>query len=333
MDMKALVIEKPGLATIKSVSIPPVGDYEVLIKVKASGICGTDVHIYRGDYLGSYPIVPGHELSGIIEKAGAKVTRFKPGDCVAVEPNIACNNCHPCLNNRQNHCENWNAIGVTLPGGMAEYTVVPENAAFNIGDLPFIYGALVEPLSCVIHGVERSNIKLGDKVLILGAGPIDILLSKMILLQGASEITQIDKNKSRLDLAKQNGATYVFSSLDEISKEAYDVVVDASGVASLMEQAIYFARKSGTILFFGVPKKNVELKIPAFHILMNELSLVTTYTSVRNSIQAVRLLQTGTLDVSAMVSHQLLLEDFVKGVETIEQGKEGVLKVVICPEL
>jgi 2-desacetyl-2-hydroxyethyl bacteriochlorophyllide A dehydrogenase len=215
---------------------------------------------------------------------------------------------------------------------MAEYTVVPENAVFNIGDLPFKYGALVEPLSCVIRGVERARIKLGDKVLIIGAGPIGILLSKMIQLQGASEITQIDKNKSRLELAKQSGAAYVGSSLDEAPKEAYDVVVDASGVTFLMEQSIYFVRKSGTVLLFGVPQKDAVLKIPAQFIFEREVSLVTTYTSVRNSIQAVRLLQSGALDASAMISHQLPLEDFVKGVETIEQGKEGVLKVVICPE-
>jgi threonine dehydrogenase-like Zn-dependent dehydrogenase len=116
MDMRALVIEKPGIAQVKTVPIAPVGDHDVRIKVAASGICGSDVHIFRGEYLGTYPIIPGHEFSGVIEEAGKEVTRFKPGDRVAVEPNISCDNCSACLNNRQNFCEHWEAVGVTLSG-------------------------------------------------------------------------------------------------------------------------------------------------------------------------------------------------------------------------
>jgi D-arabinose 1-dehydrogenase-like Zn-dependent alcohol dehydrogenase len=126
MNMKALVIEKPGTAYVQTVPVPQLGDYEVRIRVKASGICGTDVHIFRGAYLGTYPVIPGHEFSGIVEETGAKVTRFTVGDRVAVEPNISCDTCPSCLNNRQNFCEHWSAIGVTLPGGMADYAVATE---------------------------------------------------------------------------------------------------------------------------------------------------------------------------------------------------------------
>jgi 2-desacetyl-2-hydroxyethyl bacteriochlorophyllide A dehydrogenase len=219
-----------------------------------------------------------------------------------------------------------------MPGGMAEYVTVPEKAAFNIGNLPFEYGSLTEPLSCVLHGIERSRIKLGDKVLIFGAGPIGLLLLKAILLQGASEVTQVDKNKSRLELAKKSGAAYIAETIDGLPKDAYDVVVDASGVMFLWEQAVNFVRNSGTILYFGVPRKDAVLTLPAFVFFTKELYLVTSYTSVRNSIQSIRLLQSGKLDVKDIISHQLPLEDFVKGVEIIEKGTEGALKIVICPE-
>ena len=329
--MKALIIEKPGVARIRTVPVAPVGERDVRIKVMASGICGTDVHIFRGEYLGGYPVIPGHEFSGVVEETGDKVTRFRAGDRVAVEPNISCDNCRACLNNRQNFCEKWNAIGVTLPGGMAEYVVVPEKAVFGIGELPFLAGAFVEPLSCVLHGVERARIKLGDRVLILGAGPIGILLSKVIQLRGASEITQVDLNRSRLELALKSGASRVSASLEGLPQDSYDVVVDASGATSLMESAPDFARKGGTVLWFGVPKRDAKLQLPAFTLFEKGLFLLTSYTSVRNSIQAVELLEKGKIDVASLVSHQLTLEDFARGVEIIEKGVEGVLKVVILP--
>ncbi|MFP3089617.1 zinc-dependent alcohol dehydrogenase family protein [Treponema sp. TIM-1] len=330
MDMKAVVIEKPGLAHVKTVPVPTVGDGEVKIQVMASGICGTDVHIYRGEYLGSYPVIPGHEFSGVVVETGKGVTRFKAGDRVAIEPNISCDNCHACLNNRQNFCEHWEAVGVTRPGGMAEYAVAPEKAVFSIGSLPFISGAFVEPLSCVLHGVQRARIHMGDRVAILGAGPIGILLSKVIQLQGSNDITQVDKNQARLELARESGARYTSASLEDLEVDGYDVVVEAAGSTFLMEQSLRYVRKGGTLLWFGVPKRDATLSLPAFSLFEKGLFILSSYTSVRNSIQAVRLLESGRIDVSKLVSHRLPLEEFVKGIETIEQGTEGVLKVVIC---
>ncbi|HAF86462.1 MAG TPA: L-threonine 3-dehydrogenase, partial [Sphaerochaeta sp.] len=131
--MKALVIERPNTAIVKEVPIPEVGKGEIRIKVQASGICGTDIHIYRGEYLGSYPTIPGHEFAGIVDAVGEGVTRFALDDHVAVEPNISCNNCSACFSGRPNFCENWQGIGVTRSGGFAQYVVVPETAAFSIG--------------------------------------------------------------------------------------------------------------------------------------------------------------------------------------------------------
>ncbi|WP_422479115.1 zinc-dependent alcohol dehydrogenase family protein [Pleomorphochaeta sp. DL1XJH-081] len=330
-NMRALIIEKPGTAVVKEVPIPQVGDHDVLIRVMASGICGTDIHIYRGEYLGSYPVIPGHEFAGTVEKVGSKVSRFKVGDRVAIEPNISCDNCESCLNNRQNFCLNWNGVGVTLPGGMAEYAVVPEKATFSIGDLPFEVGAFVEPLSCVLYGVERTRIELADKVLILGAGPIGLLLAQSIMLQGAKEITQVDRNTKRLEKAKANGAARVESSLDALPLDYYDVVVDASGAIFLMEQTIRFVRKGGTILLFGVPPKEAKVSFPAFTVFEKGLYIVSSYTSVRNSIQAVGLLETGRLDVAPLISHRLPLEQFTQGIDFLEQGTDDVMKVLITP--
>ena len=210
---------------------------------------------------------------------------------------------------------------------------VPEKAAFGIGDLPFRSGAFVEPLSCVLHGVLRAGFTLADRVLIMGAGPIGILLLKSILLEGASEIAVVDKNEARLALAKKSGASTAYSSFDALSPDAYDVVVDATGVPAVMERTLAFVRYGGRVLLFGVPPSGSKVSLDAFAIFRKGLTLLSSYTSVRNSIQAIRLLQSGRIDVSSLVSHELPLSDFRRGIELIEEGKEGVLKVIIRPDI
>ncbi len=331
--MRSVFIEKPGSIALKDVPKPAVRPGEVLIEVKASGICGTDIHIFRGEYLGSYPVVPGHEFSGIVREVGAGVTRVALGDRVAVEPNIACDNCPACLSNRQNFCANWNGVGVTLPGGMAQLAVAPERAVFGIGSLPFESGAFMEPLSCVLHGVQRTGFTLADRVLIIGAGPIGILLLKAILLEGASHITSVDKVASRRALAEASGAAATAGSLEGLPADGFDVVVDATGVPALMERTISFVRPGGQVLLFGVPPGASRISLDAFAVFRKGLTILSSYTSVRNSIQAVRLLETRKIDVSALVSHQLPLSDLGRGISLIEAGTEGVLKVMIRPDL
>ncbi len=329
--MKAIRIGKPNQLEVVALPVPIPGDHEVLIKVMASGICGTDVHIFRGEFMVNYPVIPGHEFSGVIESVGAAITRFKPGDRVAVEPNIACDNCVNCLNNRQNFCLNWQGVGVTRPGGMAGYVTAPEKAVFSIGDLPFEQGAFVEPLSCVIHGVERARIRLADRIAILGAGPIGLLFVQLLRRQGGSSITVIEKNSARADFAKAAGADQAFNSLDDLEQDGYDVVVDASGAIPLMQRTIDFARYGGTVLLFGVPPAGKSMSLDAFKVYRKGLSIVASFTSVRNSYQAVALLQSGQIDVSGLISHRLPLEDFSHGIELIEKGLEGVKKVMMVP--
>lgn len=333
MAYHALYIEKPKEVVIKQVSERPLAPDEVLIKVMASGICGTDIQIYRGEYLGSYPIVPGHEFSGIVEGVGDAVSRFTVGEHVAIEPNISCDNCAACLENRQNFCENWNGVGVTLPGGMAEYAIVPEKAVFSIEGLSFEAGSFVEPLSCVLHGIKRTHIRQADRILILGAGPIGILLLQTALLQGASHITQVDLNEKRLELAQHYGATIVHQGVGQLKDDYYDVVIEATGTAGLMDRTLRYVRKGGTILLFGVPNRDAKLTLDAFPIFEKGVTFLSSYTSVRNSIQAVRLLQSKRINVDSLVSHVLPLKEFERGVSLLETGSEGVLKVLINPWL
>lgn len=329
--MRAAKITRPGEIVVEDVACPEPGAGEVLVRVMASGICGTDVHIFHGEYMGDYPIIPGHEFAGVVEAIGPGVTRWQPGDRVAVEPNIACDNCENCLNNRQNFCQNWQAVGVTRPGGMAQFTTVPEKAVFAVGDLPFEQAAFVEPLSCVLHGLERLKIANADRVAILGAGPIGLLLLQGARLNGASQVTVVDKNTARGAFAGQLGADEVLTELDGLTLDGYDAVIDATGVIAVMRRAIDFARPGGKVLLFGVPPAGQEMCLEAFKIFRKGLTLLSSFTSVRNSYQAVNLLRTGRIRVDELVSHRLPLEEFRRGIAVIEAGSEAVKKVLILP--
>lgn len=329
--MRALTILEPGKVSVQEVPRPAVGPGEVLVKVAACGICGTDVHILRGEYLGGYPVVPGHEFSGEVVAVGDGVIRTRIGDRVAVEPNIACDNCTNCLNNRQNFCLNWQAVGVTLPGGMAEYVVAPEKVVFDIGDLSFEEAAFMEPLSCVVHGIERADIALGDRIAILGAGPIGLLLLQVALARGAVDVTMLERQPARGALAERYGAHRWVQDLDALPADTYDVVIDASGAIPLMQRSVSLVRHGGTVLLFGVPPRGVDLPLDAFAIFEKGLTIRSSYTSRRNSYQALALLQSGDVKVDDLVSHRLPLGEFEHGVELIESGLEGVAKVLMIP--
>jgi D-arabinitol dehydrogenase (NADP+) len=248
-----------------------------------------------------------------------------------VEPNISCDSCHSCLNNRQNFCLNWEGIGVTKPGGMAQYVCAPEKNVFSIGNLPFESAAFMEPLSCVLHGIQRAEIELADKIAILGAGPIGLLMLKVIKNMGSTQVTVVDKNRSRVQYSKTIGADIILYGSEELEKDYYDVVIDATGALSVMAGSIDHARHGGTVLFFGVPPAGETFEIEPFKIFKKGLRLLSSYTSLRNSFQAVDLLKSGIVETSDLISHRIPLEDFKKGVEMVEEGKENVRKVMILP--
>jgi 2-desacetyl-2-hydroxyethyl bacteriochlorophyllide A dehydrogenase len=329
--MKAAIVLQPNRIETQEVPVPEPGPGEVRVKVLASGICGTDIHIFRGEYLGSYPVIPGHEFAGVIEKVGAAVTRFKGGDRVAIEPNIACDNCVNCLNNRQNFCLNWQAVGVTRPGGMAQYVTAPEKAVFDIGDLPFEQGAFMEPLSCVLHGLERLDLDVAASVAILGAGPIGCLLLQVIRARGAAEVTMVDKNIARTDFARRLGADSVLTSLDDLPRDTFDAVVDATGVIAVMSRTLEFARHGGKILLFGVPPSGKNMTVEAFPIFRKGLTILSSFTSLRNSYQALDMLKSRRVVLDELISHRLPLEGLERGIQLLEGGLEGVKKVMIVP--
>jgi len=334
--MRALVIERPGRARVVETSTPSAGEGEVVVRVRACGVCGTDVHIYRGEYLGDYPVVPGHEFAGEVVEVGPGVPCFKCGDRVAVEPNLSCGRCRFCRLSEQNFCENWRAIGVTLPGAMAEYTVVPATAAFHIGDLPYESGAFMEPLSCVLHGMAKLDVRYGESVLVIGAGPVGILLAQVARDCGAARVAIADRVASRLALARELGADDAvdtgggFGPVERILPGGADAVIDATGVPSVIARTVGLARHGGRILLFGVAPSDAVAAIKPFEVFRKGLSIFSSYTSVRNSVQALDLIRSGRVEVGRLVSHRLPLDGFGEAVGLLGDP-EGAMKIQLAP--
>jgi 2-desacetyl-2-hydroxyethyl bacteriochlorophyllide A dehydrogenase len=306
---------------------PPPG--WITVEVAFCGVCGTDLHIYSGDYLGGYPVVPGHEFSGTVVACGEGSEKFKRGDRVAVEPNLSCGVCEACLHNRQHFCSQWQAIGVTLSGAMATHVQVPQSAAFSIGDLSLQAAAWMEPLSCVLHGVERLGAVLGRRLLLIGAGPIGMLLYRTLRAAGASCIDVVERNTYRASFALDHGIPQVFNDLLEVKRTDYDIVVDATGNVKVLELILGYLRPAGTALFFGVPAQHDKMAIKPFSIFRNELTIIGSYTSLRNSQQAISLMANGNIITDDLVTHLVPLDELPSIFEYLNSAGSQAMKVMI----
>jgi len=328
--MKSLVFSEPGKMAIANVERPePKGD-ELLIRLGASGICGTDVHIYNGDYTATFPLVPGHEFAGEVVAVGPDVVRFAPGARVAVEPNIPCNNCPECLRGEHHFCRNMMIPGCNRSGGMAEYVIVKERAAFDIGDLPFVQGALVEPLSCVFHAIERLGVGWAERSLVMGAGPIGVMMGRLIKARGAAQVDYLERNPTRAARAAALGLGAVYGSPSEIADRVYDSVADASGSSALVaEAANRLTRPRGRVLVFGVPHMGSQVAFDHFRLFREEISIISSYTSLKNSMQAIDLMKTKTIRVDDLVSHQIKLSECPEYIKRMEAGDGELRKVAV----
>ena len=324
--MKAARIIEPLKTEVAELAQPAIGPDDVLIQVKAAGICGTDIHILKGEYaFARFPMVPGHEFSGEVAAVGANVTRFKPGDRVTADPNIPCNRCESCQRNEPNQCHNLAAIGVTRDGAFAEYVSAPEAVTFPIGDMSYSDAALIEPLACVAWGLKRVQIQAGDRVLIFGAGPMGALLAQAVSADGASQVDITDVVPNRLSMMEELGVTHAVLA-DDLPKNAiafapqgYDVVVDATGVPAVIQQAIAYARPRGKIWIFGVAPDQATVQISPYEVFRKDLSIIGSFAVNRTFHESIMMIGSGKINLRPLVSHQLPIEDFQEGLRLAQE--------------
>lgn len=266
--MKALTWIKENLIEIKDIEVPRIKDNEILIKVKYAGICGSDITVLKGKHISAKPpVVLGHEFSGVVEKSNSK--DFNIEDKVVVEPLISCGRCEACISGSTHVCKYLKLYGIHKDGGFAEFVIIPDNSVYKLPDgVTLLEGALVEPLSVAIHSLEMSGMKLGDNVLVTGAGPIGILCGILARNFGANNVIITDISNFRLDIARKFGMTSFNSKqandfktfINNITDNCgTDICFECSGVQEAINQALKVLAIKGTLVQVGIAKNNVEI--------------------------------------------------------------------------
>ncbi len=331
--MKAVVIEEPNRVAVKQIADPTPLPAEAVVKVEACGICGTDIHVLRGEFAPTrYPIVPGHEFCGEVVAVGGDVRNVKVHDFVAVDPSLFCGRCRQCRAGRFNLCENWNAIGVgSVNGASAEFVAVPSANAFPLPpDLPRHWGALVEPLSCAVHGLDMVDVMVAEDYLIYGAGTMGLLLAQLAKAAGASRVEMVEKNPRRHELAKRLAADRIAISADELDQpQGWDVVIDATGVVPAIEDGIRRVARGGTFLMFGVANADATATFSPFRVYNDEIKIVGSMAVLHSFERALALLTKGVIDSEAMITNRFQLDDYLGAIDTFLAGSG--LKVQVGP--
>ena len=337
--MRAVVISAPGNVRVENVADPTPRSGEILVRVGACGICGTDLHVLDGDSpLTHYPVIPGHELAGEVVALGSDIPERREaaivvGSRVAIEPNLYCGYCEPCRTGHENLCLNYHALGVTTSGGIAEYVAVPWKKAYLLpNSISLREGALIEPLSCAVHGMHRLQPGSGDKVLIVGAGTMGLLLLQLVVRGGASRVVMIDVNTQRLTRAETLGASCTYTSIEQALKDepaGFDCVVDATGVAAVVENAFMAVKRGGKLMVFGVASPEARISLSPFRIYNDEITVLGSMAVLYSFQPALDLMSAGVINTEAMLTAALHLEDFPRALELVRRG-EGV-KTQILP--
>ena len=331
--MKAVVIEQPNRVEVESVSDPTPGPAQAVVKVEACGICGTDIHVLRGEFAPTrYPIIPGHEFCGEVVATGRDVRNVKVGDFVAVDPSLYDGTCRQCRAGRFNLCENWNGIGVgSANGASAEFVVVPSTNAFQLpSDMPRHWGALVEPLSCAVHGLDQIGLRAAGDYLIYGAGTMGLLLGQLAKDSGATSIAIVDTNQSRHALARRLAADRVATSAADLDRpDGWDVVIDATGAVPAIEDGLTRVARGGTFLMFGVARDDAIAKFSPFRVYNDEIKIVGSMAVLHSFERALALLAKGVIDSEAMITNRFPLDQYMSAIDTFLAGTG--LKVQVVP--
>ncbi|WP_181771723.1 zinc-dependent alcohol dehydrogenase family protein [Amycolatopsis pittospori] len=329
--MRAAIVDKPGEIRVGEVPDPKPGDRQVVVKVGACGICGTDLHIADGHFPPTpYPIVPGHEFAGEIVELGADVPGgWKVGDRVAVDPSLFCGYCKPCRSGRGNLCENWNATGDTVNGAFAEYVAVPSANCYRMPDtMTWEQGALVEPVSCAVHGVRRIGVEAGERFLVVGAGTMGLIMQQLLQRAGA-HVTVVDRNTSRLGRAKDLGAVAVAGDVKELDDEKFDAAADCTGAAPAIEAAFDSLHRGGRLLVFGVAPAEARVALSPFRIYNDEITVVGSMAVMNSYGAALDLVADGAIDTGALLTDTLPLERYPDALALMRSG--AGLKVQVLP--
>jgi 2-desacetyl-2-hydroxyethyl bacteriochlorophyllide A dehydrogenase len=320
--MQAAVIKAVGEVAVMTVEDPTPQPRDVVVQVAACGICGTDLHILEGEFAPSLPIIPGHEFAGTIVAVGSHVTELKPGQKVAVDPSLYCNECHYCRLGRNNLCERWNAIGVSVPGGAAQYALAPVANCVVLPDQVRVEdAALIEPLSCAIRGYDVLSSQLGSHILIYGSGTMGLMMLQLAKRCGAASVDVVDINPSRLETAITLGCSSAVTSAEELERpRGWEVVIDATGASAAIQDGLTRVAPGGTFLQFGVTATSTRVEIEPYHIYNKEITITGSMAVLHSFERAAELFATGLLAPDVFISDRLPLSGVEDALTRFQAG-------------
>ncbi len=322
--MKSAVFYGKNDLRIENKPMPTLGPNDVLLKVRACGVCGTDMHIFDGDE-GAAPTPKGttlgHEFAGEIVMVGDNITDLKPGMRACVDPNQLCGMCDACRGGMGHFCENIIGIGTTVDGGFAEYCAVPRSQIYTFGDnLSFTKAAMTEPVACCLHGIDMCDIVPGKTVVIIGGGMIGLLMLQLSKLKGASTTILLEPQSHKRQMALELGADYVFDSLSPNFKEEWEhhsfkhicTIIECVGKPSTMEQAIELANPKSTVMLFGLTRPNDTINIKPFEVFKKELSIKASFINPYTQKRALSLIENGKINVNKMIGEIISVDELPK---------------------
>lgn len=337
--MKAARFYEKGKLVVEDVPVREPKENEVVIKIKYSGICGTDVHIFDGEKGSAEvnpPVTLGHEFSGEVVKLGSSVEKFKEGDRVSVDPNTYCGKCYFCANGKKHLCTSMTGLGTALDGSFAEYITVPEENVYPVADnISYEEAAMTEPISCCIHGFDMTGVQAGDTVMVVGTGNIGLIMVQLAKHAGAAAVIAVEPNEKRREKAKLLGADIgvnpMSDDLDEILRKYHinniDKVIDCAGRTSTAEYSVQYAGKGATVMLFGLTGPDDVMGLRPFDVFKKELTIKGSFVNPDTFERAGRLLSAGVIKVDSIITDIVELDDIRKVFEERLYAKDG--KVLI----
>lgn len=344
--MKALLLSEYKKLSLTEMPVPTIGPEDVLIKVKACGICGSDIHGYDGSTGRRIPpLVMGHEASGEITEVGSAVKGWGIGDRVTFDSTVSCGRCHFCQRGEINLCDNRQVLGVSCGeyrrhGAFAEYVTVPQNILYKLPDeFPFHYAAMIEAVSIAVHAVNLTPMQLGSSALVVGSGMIGLLVVQTLRLAGCGQIIAVDLEDSKLELAKQLGADIglnpknvdVVKAVQELTGgRGADVAIEVVGAGKTIDTAIHAVKKGGMVTLVGniTPKVEIPLQV----VVSRQIRLQGSAASSGEFPQCIDLLNRGAIKVDPIISALAPLEKGVEWFERLYANEPGLMKVVLQPD-
>mgnify|MGYP000294123498 CR=1 FL=1 len=336
--MKAYVYKRNSGCFLEDVPTPDIKEDEILIKVKTSGICGTDFHIKKGEFKTKDNLILGHEFAGVVEDMGDKVEDYKKGDHVVGDPMTPCFHCEYCKSGQVNYCVELPGIGVNEDGSFAEYIKVPQSNVHKLKeDVPFEVGAFAEPLSCCLRGFDQLNPTQGENMVIIGDGPVGLMMVQLAKLSGISNLVLVGGVESRKELAYNLGVDKFFDGTEDgvankitnyFDNGQIKNIIEAVGIKETLNLSLKIKTYGSQILWFGVPAPETKVEISPHEIFEKEIKLIGSLMNPYTISRAINLLENGRIDVEPLITHRFKLDEIEKAFDIYENDQERI-KIMI----